>query len=231
MLEVLQQTSDLWVLNKPANVSLLRDRQGAPDLWRQINADLGKGYLVHRLDKGTSGVLLVARNQARQRTLTRALAAHQVRKFYLAWVVGEFHAGATVGIDLPLCKGRKSRYRVAGQRNQIRLHKGCYSVTPDRAGVDATTRARCLHSNGSHSLLMLQPKHGRTHQLRVHLSWLGSPIVGDPLYGAPGDPAQSHSRLQLHCRSLCVQGRIYRAPLPRDFETWHAVSTHNEDAP
>ena len=210
----LHESSDLLVLNKPANISLLRDRSGAEDLWSLIN-QTAKHYLVHRLDKGTSGVLLVAKTQARQSTLTQAFAERRVRKFYLAQVVGEFPRGSTLSIDLPLRKGRKSRYRVAAQRQAIQRTASGWQVAADGEGAEAFTRVRALSCSAGRTWVLAQPRTGRTHQLRVHLSWVGFPIVGDHLYGRPADPKQAASRLMLHCHRLVLpEGETYSAALP-----------------
>lgn len=215
---MLHRDDALWVFNKPANVSLLRDRSGAPDLRHAITEEIAEPYLVHRLDKGTSGVLLVATTQASQSRLTQAFARHEVSKSYIAWVVGQFPDTGTQVIDLPLCRGRKSRYRVAGERGNIEHRNRRYTVPQDRKGVAAVTRARALSYTDTHTLLALRPQHGRTHQLRVHLSWTGYPIVGDHLYGRKSDPLQAAPRLMLHCRSLVILGERFVAPLPREFD-------------
>jgi tRNA pseudouridine32 synthase/23S rRNA pseudouridine746 synthase/23S rRNA pseudouridine1911/1915/1917 synthase len=206
MLDLIYQDSDLRVYDKPANVSLLADRSGADNLWDEIKAQGEKPFLVHRLDKGTSGVLLVARNQACQRSLTRAFAARGVHKYYLARVVGQFPHGHTYRIDLPLCKGRKSRYRVAGDRAAIQLRGRRFEVEQTRDGLAACTLVRCIEQTQTHSLLLAKPITGRSHQIRVHLSWLGYAIVGDYLYGKPDDPLQSADRLMLHCHRIAVPG-------------------------
>ncbi len=192
------------ILDKPADVSLLADRSGAPCLWDALPDLLGqKPYLVHRLDKPTSGVLAIALDPGTQKQLTRAFAARTVHKFYLAWVRG--HPGKSGVIDLPLKKGRKSRYRVAGQRADISARDGRWQLTdPDPAGHDSETRFRCLQQIEDRSLLLLMPTTGRTHQLRVHLSWIGHPILGDSLYGKPEDPAQQAPRLLLHAHKLVL---------------------------
>ena len=218
MLEMLHEDESLRVYYKPTNISLLRDRAGSENLWRTLQAADEKPYLVHRLDKGTSGVLLVARNQTAQSQLTQAFQAQAVTKFYLAWVVGNFTCGPTHHIDLPLCKGRKSRYRVAGERADIRQQGFNFTVNQDRVGFAATTRARALKHTRTHTLLLLKPLTGRTHQIRVHLSWLGFPIVGDHLYGKPKDPQQTAVRLMLHCHKLTVPGwGTFKASIPRSF--------------
>lgn len=202
------------VLDKPADVPLLADRSGAPCLWDALPDLLGqKPYLVHRLDKPTSGVLAIALDPQTQKQLTRAFAARTVRKFYLAWVLG--HPDTDGIIDLPLKKGRKSRYRVAGQRTDIsRCDDRWQLVNPDPDGHASQTRLRVLHQHADRSLLLLMPRTGRTHQLRVHLSWIGHPILGDRLYGKPKDPAQQAERLFLHAHKLILpELGCFRAPL------------------
>ena len=211
----LYEDSHLWVYNKPPNIALLADRKHEDNLWRQLKARKQKPYLVHRLDKGTSGVLLVAKDQATQRTLTQAFQRRHVAKYYLTRVVGHFPAGQTYVLDLPLCKGRKSRYRIAGERNSIKLNGQRYHVIQDREGVEAVTRVRCLTNSAHHSVLLVKPLTGRSHQIRVHLSWLGFPIVGDHLYGQPHSPLQQAERLLLHCHRLVVPGLgAFVAPNP-----------------
>lgn len=209
---------DLWVYDKPAGVPLLADRTAQPDLWSTLKERPQKPYLVHRLDKGTSGILLVARNQRTQSALTSAFNQRSVKKFYLAWVVGDFPRGATLTIDLPLRRGRKSRYRVAGERAMIQRQGNRFEVSQDREGVEACTAARCLRHHQGRSLVLLKPFTGRTHQIRVHMSWVGYPLVGDHLYGQPDAPLQRASRLMLHCRHLIVPGfGSYSVPPPEDF--------------
>jgi RluA family pseudouridine synthase len=208
VLEILYRSGGLVVVDKPTNVSLLADRSGAESVWDTLPAMLGaKPYLVHRLDKGTSGVLLIALDQATQRQLTRAFQQRRVRKFYLAQVVGAPAGRGTRTVDLPLKKGRKSRYRVAGQRDDIRFHTGRWSLARDPGdGHPSQTRFRVLREGEGRSWLLAAPVTGRTHQLRVHLAWIGHPITGDHLYGRPRDPAQRAPRLMLHCHRLTVPG-------------------------
>ncbi|MCR9278518.1 MAG: RNA pseudouridine synthase [Pseudomonadaceae bacterium] len=220
-LEILSETDDLWVLNKPSGISLLADRSGAGCLWDQVKAQLGKAYLVHRLDKGTSGVLLIAKTQACQSNLTRAFQARLIGKHYVASVVGDWSARSTRIIDLPLRKGRKSRYRVAGERENIKLRGSTYEVSPGQPdGKVSTTRVRRLKQLPERTLVSAKPTTGRTHQLRVHLAWVGYPIVGDHLYGKPDDPRQRASRLALHCHKLVLPtSDTFVAPLADDFPT------------
>lgn len=207
MLEIIHRDDRLAVVNKPAGVSLLADRSGAECLWDTLPDALGaRPLLVHRLDKGTSGVLLIALDPEVQRLLTRAFQQRQVRKYYLVWVQGRLQAEKSLRVDLPLRKGRKSRYRVAGPREQIRRSDAGWQLAggSQEDGFDSITRLRCLAAATDRTLLLAAPKTGRTHQLRVHLSWIGHPILGDSLYGRPDAPEQQAPRLQLHCHRLVI---------------------------
>lgn len=211
-MKILYCDDNLALIHKPAGISLLRDRSGAGCLWDELPDLLGrKPFQVHRLDKPTSGVLAVALNIHTQKKLTQAFAERRVRKFYLAWVLGD--PGPAGSIDLPLRKGRKSRYRVAGQRADIQQTDNRWRL---KYGADqghpSLTRFRRLDVADDRALLLLMPKTGRTHQLRVHLSWIGHPILGDLIYGKPDDPAQQAERLFLHAHRLVLPGMgSYRA--------------------
>ena len=213
--ELLYDCADFVALNKPAGISFLRDRSGADCLWDALPQILGgKPYQVHRLDKGTSGVLLVARNAEAQKWLSNQFLTRSVRKFYLCWVVGSLTQRGL--INLALKKGRKSRYRVAGNRSDIVCSEGGWALAvPGSEGLDSQTRIRPLFCDDERTLVLVQPRTGRSHQLRVHLSWIGYPIIGDHLYGKPTDLNQQASRLQLHCHRLVLPGLgSYRAPVP-----------------
>jgi tRNA pseudouridine32 synthase/23S rRNA pseudouridine746 synthase len=220
MVEVIARSSDLLVVDKPSGVSLFADRTGAPALWPDLQTELEKDHLkplqVHRLDKGTSGVLFVALSKSRQAALNRAFARAAIRKFYVARVAGSLDLGRTGIIDLPLKPGRKSRYRVAGPRASIQRDGSRWHLeTPADDGFESVTRLRVIASTRSTTTVLLAPATGRTHQLRVHLSWIGHPILGDHLYGRPGSPEQQAPRLALHCHKLTdEQGVTYTAPLP-----------------
>lgn len=215
MLEYIYLDDDLAVVNKPSGVALLADRSGAPCLWDSLREELGKPLLVHRLDKGTSGVLAVARNRATQSRLTRAFQQRDVRKIYLARVRGTLRVRGTGTIDLPLRPGRKSRYRVAGNRNGIVRRADCWLHTAPDEGHPSCTRFRVLHAQAANTCLLLQPLTGRTHQLRVHLSWIGHPILGDNLYGSPDAPEQRAQRLMLHALHLRLPGYLRMTAPPK----------------
>jgi tRNA pseudouridine32 synthase/23S rRNA pseudouridine746 synthase len=220
MLDVLYRTPELLAINKPSGISLLADRSGAPCLWDELRQALAplEPLSVHRIDKGTSGVLLIALTRSCQVHLTQAFQRRDVRKFYLARVAGDLVLGGRTGqIDLPLAKGRKSRYRVAGPREQI-VRRDAHWRLVGRAvsGHDSISRVRRVGGSHGQTVLLLQPLTGRTHQLRVHLSWIGFPILGDNLYGKPGANEQAWPRLALHCHRIIVDGVAITAPPPAE---------------
>ena len=123
--------------------------------------------IAHRLDRETSGVVLCGRTPAAERALKMAFEAHRVRKTYLAIVRGELERDSMC-IELPMAPARGG------------LH---VLMQVDREGSPAYTELRVLERRNGHTLLALEPRTGRQHQLRVHLSAIGHSIVGDKLYG------------------------------------------------
>ena len=155
-----------------------------------INGDLRPG-IVHRLDRDTSGVLLVARTDAAHQDLARQFHDRTVEKIYLALVHG--HLPSPTGeIVAPITRDPVRRTRM---------------TTRLRTGRPAHTAYRVLETIGPFSFLEVQIKTGRTHQIRVHLSSLRHPVVGDKLYGAPGSPL---GRFFLHAHRLRFVSPITR---------------------
>jgi tRNA pseudouridine32 synthase/23S rRNA pseudouridine746 synthase/23S rRNA pseudouridine1911/1915/1917 synthase len=212
---ILFENEAVLVLNKPSGLAVLQDRATEINLWTLL-AERGRHFLVHRIDKGTSGVLIVAKSQPTQRALTKLFADRSIQKFYVAQVLGAFPEGGTRLIDLPLKPGRKSRYRIAGDRADIHRQGYTYRLQQKSGdGVEAITRVRLLRREAERSLVLASPLTGRTHQLRVHLSWIGHPIAGDHLYGKPGSTSQRSDRLRLHCHRLVIPGfGSFSAPVP-----------------
>ena len=215
---ILHASLGLLVLDKPAGL-LSQPGLGphqADALITRVRRRWPQAQLVHRLDRDTSGLLVVALEPALHRALSIAFAERRVEKHYVADVVGVPNALAG-RIEWPLAKRQHQPPR--------------YGVDPER-GKPCCTDWRLLEADGSGcgdgrgSRLALQPRTGRSHQLRVHLQALGHPIVGDPLYGSVG-PAQ---RMHLHASALafmhphsgervCVQSPV---PFARPFITLHA---------
>jgi len=181
--------SDLIVVNKPAGLPSVPGRP--PELKdsaiSRLQALYSDALVVHRLDMATSGLLLFARGAMMQRALSQLFEQRLVHKRYAAVVHG--HLTAPTGtIELPLIADWPNRPRQKVDWVQ---------------GKSATTHWRLLpiqHSE-SYSRLELSPITGRSHQLRLHLSAIGHPIVGDSLYGSE-DPSRVSSRLLLHASDL-----------------------------
>ncbi len=202
-LSVVFEDAHVLALDKPAGV-VVHPTWGHREntllnglLWRarEWDAEVARPRLVHRLDKDTSGLLLVAKTRAAHAALARAFQRRQVSKAYLAVVHG--HAPADHGrIDLPIARDPDDpKRRRAG----------------DPAGRPALTRWQLLTTAPATAFALLQcrPETGRTHQLRVHLAAIGLAIVGDPLYGRP-DP---FPRQALHAASLQLAHPVTGAPL------------------
>jgi len=160
--------------------------------------------IVHRLDKDTSGCILVAKNDAAHTALARQFAERTAQKTYLAVVRG--HPRASAGA----VHGAIARHPVHRQRMTISRHPGAR---------EAETAWRVLAKQGNLSLLECRPKTGRTHQIRVHLKHLGHPIAGDRTYGGGAD----YPRQLLHAWKIAVrhpasgESMEFTAPIPPDF--------------
>ena len=216
---VVYEDDDLLIVDKPAGLVV----HPAPGHWRGtlVNALLARGDhyggiagvarpgIVHRLDRDTSGLLIVARNDAAQASVMAQLKARRVRKTYQALVLGS--VAASVGrIEAPIGRDPKDRKRMA--------------VVPD--GRAATTGYRVRERFAGWTLLELDLITGRTHQIRVHLAALGHPVAGDPVYGtgtARRGP-DGLERLFLHAWRLELVSpsstKLVRveAPLPAELE-------------
>ena len=207
-IQVLYEDAALFAVNKPSGVSLFADRGSDVQWWPQLQARFPQVLPVHRLDKGTSGVLLLARTTEMQGHLNRLFQQGGLCKFYIARTTGDLRLLGTGVIDLPLMKGRKSRYRVAGDRAAIRRRGDQWALRADGQARDeghaSVTKVRVLTTTDRYQRVLLRPLTGRTHQIRVHLAWIGHPLLGDHLYGRPNDPLQQWPRLALHCHRLIV---------------------------
>ncbi len=196
MLPILYEDADLIAIDKPAGMPASPTRTAAAgtaqtELEHQLRARDGNGtrlFVVHRLDAGTSGVLLFAKTGAAAAALGAAFSESRVEKVYLARVPGT-PATPHGTIDLPLATvGRKTIVSASGR--------------------PARTDWELVATDGRSSLLRLRPETGRMHQLRVHLNAIGHPIAGDRLYGGPAAP-----RLMLHAERLVVPHPSTTAPL------------------
>lgn len=201
--EVVYEDENVLVVNKPAG--LLSEFKGeyCPE------ATLAQyGLIVHRLDRDTSGVIILAKNEAAQTMLRRQFQERTTHKTYYAVVSGQPKLDAA-RLDLPI----------------IRNMKRPTTFLVDANGKPSETYYRVVRTDGAHSLVELKPTTGRTHQLRVHMKYLGHPIVGDFVYDG-----ESADRLYLHAGRLEItipgvdggpnQRRVFEVPLPEGFDVF-----------
>ncbi|MCS6935970.1 MAG: RluA family pseudouridine synthase [Candidatus Bipolaricaulota bacterium] len=224
---VLYEDADLLVLDKPAGLLMHGDRhhQGEPTLlaWALeylsgFVSDFTPAF-VHRLDKDTSGVAVLAKSKRALRSLNRQLKLKKIRKEYRALVVGETRLRGSIRLHL--------------QKQMDRARWLALMVPVRRGGIYAQTDyerlALCEHGGVKLSYVQAQPRTGRTHQLRAHFAAVGCPIVGDDLYGNPDLNRRLHhelgvTRMLLHAFALEFAHpeteRTVRveAPLPDDFQ-------------
>lgn len=194
---VMYEDEAVLVLDKPAGIAVLGDNT-ADDLLTLARGAGEELRPVHRIDKVTSGVVLLAKRGDAHATLTRQFNERTVEKTYLA-VVRPGRLPERGEIDLPLTTGRKNRVRVAGPREDITFDSATsrWSLASEPTGAriyPSTTRFMRLWQGGGMALLAVRPLTGRRHQIRVHLAWIGHPIEGDPLF-APRNAASSRTLL------------------------------------
>jgi 23S rRNA pseudouridine1911/1915/1917 synthase len=213
-LDIIFENDDLLVVNKPAGMvvhpspghdrgTLVHAALGHSPEMEGIGGEERPG-IVHRLDKDTSGLIVVAKNEQAHRWLQDQFRARTVEKFYLALVDGK-PPTPTGRVEAPI--GRSS------------VHRKLMAVVPKEKGREAVSLYRTLESLPAHTLLEVHPLTGRTHQIRVHMAFLGCPVVGDRIYGRK-TPTVDLSRHFLHAYKLKIilpgqeEPRIFQAELP-----------------
>jgi len=217
-LPVIYENDNVMVVNKPEGV--LTHSKGAvneeatvasfikPKLSSEF-ADNNRGGIVHRLDRATSGVLITAKNPETVSYLQKQFSNRKVKKHYTAIVDGELEQAEAL-IDVPIQRNPKKpqTFRASSGGKPARTHyKLIKTITKD---------------GKTYSLVELAPETGRTHQIRVHMAYLGHPVTGDRVYGAGG---QEH--LYLHSTKLEItmpegQRKVFEAPLPPYFKEFLA---------
>lgn len=215
-LDIVYEDEHLLVINKPASLVV----HPAPGNWsgtlmnRLLGHDaqafhLPRAGIVHRLDKDTSGLMVVARTRQTMDALVQAIAARTVKRQYLALAHGVWRGAAVRHVDAPIGRDPGNRLRMAVV--DLALH----------AGKTAQTDFDCLANAEAGCLIKCTLHTGRTHQIRVHLASIGHALVSDQIYG--GAPAAGLQRQALHAARLAFahpvtgQSLVFKAPLPADF--------------
>lgn len=240
-LDIVYEDKDLLVINKAADI-VVHPGAGNPDR-TLLNAllhhapalaSLPRAGIVHRLDKETSGLMVVARNEAARLNLIDQLAQRTLTREYVAVVSGTLVAGGTV--DAPIGRHARERTRMA--------------VTT--RGKPAVSHYRVVRRFRRHTLVRVQLESGRTHQIRVHMAHLGFPVFGDPVYGGrlripPDSDAEfiavlrGFRRQALHAARLGLihprdgRPREWEAPVPEDMQALidaleHDARAHGDNA-
>jgi len=222
-LRVLYEDDDLVIIDKPAGLvvhpgpghstgTLVHGLLGRASSWSTIGGVERPG-IVHRLDRDTSGLMVVARNDEAHRELARQLQERIMTRRYRAIVVGEVPDEAA-RIEAAIARDPKNRQRMA--------------VVP--GGREAITEFRRLGVAGGHSLLEIVLGTGRTHQIRVHLAYIHHPVLGDPVYG---HRSPLIARPALHAAALTLRhprtrkSMSWESPPPEDFElAWNSLAEH-----
>jgi 23S rRNA pseudouridine1911/1915/1917 synthase len=197
-LDIVFEDAYLMVINKPAGLVV----HPAPGNWSGtlLNgllahdpraAFLPRAGIVHRLDKDTSGLMVVARQRAVMDQLVGLIAARDVSREYVALAHGAWQGTRTRQVDAPIGRDPRNRLRMA----VVDLEKN--------AGKKASTVVSLIQSAGSHCLVKCKLHTGRTHQIRVHMAFLGHPLVSDQIYG--GVPAAGLGRQGLHACRLAFE--------------------------
>lgn len=215
-LETLYRDDYLWVVNKPAGLLTQPDVKGGDSLITRALAELGwsrsdyRPATAQRLDRNTTGAVIIALTGAAQRHLAELIRERQIRKLYHAVVEGV--ADESGRVDLPLLKDSAAN-----------------TVRPDKDGQVALTLYRRLAAAGALSVVEAELVTGRPHQARVHLAAIGHPIVGDAKYGS----GRGAKRPLLHARTIifpadaglpaALRGAAVTAPLPADMKKYEEM--------
>lgn len=208
-LPILYEDNDVIVVNKPSGLLThakggLSDEPTVAEIIRpktSFATDTDRPGIVHRLDRDTSGLLIIAKNPESAAHLQRQFAERTAKKTYIAITDGKPKLNAAK-IDLPIGRNPSA--------------PSTFRVDPN--GKPAQTTYHVLAENGAQSLIELKPTTGRTHQLRVHLTHLNAPILGDRVYGKSSD-----CRMMLHAQKLEItlpsgERKVFEAAIPDEFK-------------
>jgi len=206
-MQILRKDEHIIVLNKPAGIPVLPDgwEKDAPYLVKMLEEEFGKVFIIHRLDKTTSGVMVFARTAETHRALNIQFEDHHADKVYHAIMEGE-----------PKWNEKTAKFPL--RANVGKKHR---TAVDDKHGKPSETRYRILKRYQDAALVEAKPRTGRTHQVRVHAYALGHPLLGDILYSA--SETDLIARPALHAYSLTIthpntQERLtFKVDHPEDF--------------
>ncbi|MDR1012739.1 MAG: RluA family pseudouridine synthase [Lactobacillales bacterium] len=214
-LDIVYEDCDVVVINKPQKMvihpsaghftgTLVSALLYHIDNLSSIN-DVSRPGIVHRIDKDTSGLIMVAKNDQTHKFLTEQLKNHTILRKYIALVHGNF-SHDTGKIDSPIARSKRNRKKQAVVEN----------------GKPAVTYFKVLEHFADYTLIELQLKTGRTHQIRVHMAYIGHPIAGDPVYGLrktlKGDGQFLHAQTLGFKHPKTGNFLFFTAPLPKIFQ-------------
>lgn len=213
-LDILYEDEHILVVNKPSGMvvhpgagnsehTLANALVGHTEQLSSENGEFRPG-IVHRIDKDTSGVLLVAKNDKVHNILAEGFKNKTIKRVYVALIDGVF-PNASATIDAPIGRDKTNRIK--------------YSVTSENA-KSAVTHLKVLRRFKAHTLVELRLETGRTHQIRVHMKYIGYPVHNDPLYGRAKDEFGQflHAKSLEFAHPITGENLFFESPLPEEFQ-------------
>ena len=204
-MEVIYRDTNFLVVNKPCGLAVVPGswEEDSAALVKTLQADYGRLWVVHRLDKVTSGLVVFARNAEAHRLLSMQFEHHETHKLYHAIVVG-----------VPAWEDHTARHPL-----RINVGHSHRTVVDNAHGKPSETTFHVLERFNGYALISASPATGRTHQVRVHAYALGFPLLGDTLYSAPATGLIARPALHANCLEFTFENKPFHftAPHPEDF--------------